>query len=282
MRLFITGGTGFVGTHFLQLALAMGHDVVAQRRPGSQPRLALAQEPQWLDVALDAVKPAHLESVDALVHFASVGVSPQRACWYDMLHWNVVVQTELLRAAQCAGVRRLVLAGSFAEYGLAAAGLDRIPPSAPLLPISGYAASKACGFVAAHGFAVEHQLELAYLRIFSAFGEGQFAENFWPLLRAAALSGADFEMTSGEQIRDYIPVADVAAAFLRATTRQDISAGVPRIVNVGSGRPISMRSFAEHWWREWGARGRLKVGALPYRNSEAMRFVPDISDDAGE
>ena len=52
--------------------------------------------------------------------------------------------------------------------------------------------------------------------------------------------------------------------------------GVPRVRNVGTGRPQSVREFAEHWWREFGARGKLLFGALPYREGEVMRFVPQI------
>ena len=56
------------------------------------------------------------------------------------------------------------------------------------------------------GFAVQEHIELCYLRIFSAFGDGQFADNFWPALQLAAESGSDFPMTAGEQVRDYVAV----------------------------------------------------------------------------
>jgi nucleoside-diphosphate-sugar epimerase len=168
----------------------------------------------------------------------------------------------------------VVVSGSFAEYGRSADRYELIPVGAPLEPTSAYAASKAAGFIAASTFAIENQIELCYLRIFSVFGEGQYAGNFWPALREAARAGQDFPMSPGEQIRDYIPVEDVAAALHRSVLRKDVQPGFPLVLNIGTGVPVSMRGFAEKWWSHWGATGKLLVGALPYRQNEPMRFVP--------
>jgi len=111
------------------------------------------------------------------------------------------------------------------------------------------------------------------------FGEGQYMQNFWPALREAALSGADFPMTPGEQVRDYVKVEMVAQAFLAAVQRGDITQGRPWVRNIGSGRPVSMREFANEWWTRWRAEGQLLVGALPYRPNEIMRCVPVIETD---
>ncbi|WP_162932447.1 NAD-dependent epimerase/dehydratase family protein [Solimonas sp. K1W22B-7] len=279
MSLFLTGGTGFIGSHLLRQALESGREVVALRRPGSRPKLAMVAEPLWRETPFDQLTPEDFRGCTALVHLASVGVSPQKATWQEMMYWNVSATLRMLEQAHAAGVKRVVMAGTFAEYGRAADHYDPIPPDAPLLPTYGYAASKAAAFTAAHAFAIEHGMELCYLRIFSAFGEGQFAANFWPALKEAAESGRDFDMTPGEQVRDYVPVEMVARAFLHAAGRADMSSAQPFVRNVGAGHPVSMREFAEHWWRQWGATGELRVGALPYRANEVMRFVPQILGD---
>lgn len=227
---------------------------------------------------MDKVEASDLTGCDALIHLAAVGVSPQKATWEEMVYWNVAATMRLLEQAATAGIKRVVLAGTFAEYGRAADRYVKVPHDAPLLPTYGYAASKAAAFVASHAYAVEKQLEYCYLRIFSAYGEGQYEGNFWPALRKAALAGEDFEMTSGEQIRDYVPVEAVAHAFIRAVERADVLPGVPFIQNVGTGQPISMKQFASQWWERFGASGELKVGALPYRLGEVMRFVPEVTE----
>jgi nucleoside-diphosphate-sugar epimerase len=231
----------------------------------------------WLSKPLDAVETGDLAGCDALVHLASPGVSPKKADWAELMYWNVTATLRLVEQARQAGVNRVVVAGTFAEYGRSADRYDPIPADAPLEPTYGYAASKAAASVALSAYAIEHGMELAYLRVFSAFGDGQYESNFWPALRKAALAGEDFPMTAGEQVRDYLPVEDVAASFWRAATVVAVQTGRPLVANIGSGKPVTMRAFAEEWWTRFGATGRLRVGALPYRPNEVMRFIPSIS-----
>lgn len=279
MKIFLTGGTGFIGSHFINIAQNSGFTIKAHCRGLPETKIPLANSPQWIVKPLDQIQSQDLSDCDAIVHLASAGVSPQQATWPELMRWNVAATVNLLEQANSAKIRRVVMAGTFAEYGRAADLLDPIPPSAPLLPTYGYAASKAAAFMAAHAYAIENGMELAYLRIFSAFGAGQYEKNFWPSLRYAALQGADFPMTLGEQIRDYVPVDLVVNAFLNAVTRADISPGYPYVRNIGTGKPVTMREFAEYWWRQWNADGILKFGALPYRPNEVMRFIPEMVGD---
>ena len=83
-------------------------------------------------------------------------------------------------------------------------------------------------------------------------------------------------MTAGEQARDFVPVETVAEQFATALTRTDLRAGEPKIENVGTGKPQTLRDFAGHWWKHWDAKGKLKIGALPYRAGEVMRYAPEI------
>jgi nucleoside-diphosphate-sugar epimerase len=278
MRLFVTGATGFVGSHFVDHALAAGHEVVALRRTAeSQARIELRREPVWLTKALDAVRGKDLESIDCIVHLAAVGVSPRVASREELQKWNVDVPVNLFRTAVAAGAKRWVVSGTFAEYGTAGLRYDLIPPHAPLEPTFDYAASKAAGFRAFSQIAMETAAQLTYLRLFSVYGEGQHAANLWPSIQRAALSGEDLPLTPGEQVRDFVAVEDVAAALLAAALDDSVEPGVPRVANVGSGRPQAVREFAEHWWRQFDARGQLLVGALPYRADEVMRYVPLVA-----
>jgi nucleoside-diphosphate-sugar epimerase len=278
MKLFLTGGSGFIGSHLLRVLAKTSHQVVALRRSAaSRPSIDICIEPVWLEKPMNQLDATDFVGVDVLVHLASVGVSPKTASWQELFHWNVQVMIDLLEKAHTAGVKRFVLAGSYAEYGLTADQYERIPTDAALLPTSPYAASKAAGFIAAHTYAVEKQIELCYLRIFSAFGEGQFPNNFWPALRCAALNGEDFPMTPGEQVRDFVPVEQVANDILRVVEDCSIvQPGVPYVANIGSGEPVSMLQFAKRWWSQWDARGRILAGATPYRPNEPMRYVPQI------
>ena len=97
----------------------------------------------------------------------------------------------------------------------------------------------------------------------------------WPSLRRAALHGENFAMTPGEQIRDFMEVQAVAARFLEST-KYNPTQGQLHIQNIGSGNPIALCKFAQFWWNNWNATGKLEIGKISYRNSEVMRYVPAI------
>jgi nucleoside-diphosphate-sugar epimerase len=282
MKIFITGGTGFIGSYVLRSALAAGHEVLCLRRTSfSHPCLTLSQEPIWLNKSLAAITPSDLNNIDAIIHLAATGVSPRRASWEELEAINVrgtLSMCSLARAIEA----RLIIAGSFAEYGLSGLNYDFIPTSAPLEPTFPYAASKAAASVLAKAFALDAGIELAYLRIFNAYGEGQDPSNLWPSLKKAAIDGSDFPMTPGEQIRDFIEVEQVARYFLKVLDLPSASFHDPVILNIGSGVPQSIKDVCSSWWQQWNAKGRLLVGDLPYRKAEVMRFVPETSDQIFE
>lgn len=276
MKIFITGATGFVGSHFLNQAHAAGHEIVAQRRPGSLPRIALDRQPTWVDRPLDGEFEAELQGCKVFVHLASHTPNPPYDTLANCLRWNVQASLALAEQARCAGVERFLVAGSCFEYGRSAQRYERIPVDAPLEPTLSYPTSKAAASVAFVGFAAEHKLRLQLLRIFQVFGEGEPPTRLWPSLLVAAREGRDFPMSLGEQVRDFIDVRDVAAAFVRALGFDGCEPGIARVAHVGTGRPQRLADFARHWWEAQGATGQLQLGAVPYRYNELMRLVPEI------
>lgn len=275
MKLFVTGGTGFIGSHFINAAHAAGHEILALRRSaGSVPRVPLIRQPTWLEGGLSDVTSDHLAGCEVLVHLAAGGVTPQPATWELCYRVNVTESLALAECALASGIRRIVVTGSYAEYGKAGLRFDPIPPDAPLEPTDPYAASKASSSIALAALCRARKFELAYYRLFSVFGEGQYEKNFWPQLRAAALAGADFPMTSGEQVRDFVSVDETVRLLVEAVVREDIVSGEPWVRNLASGRPVTLRAFAEEWWARFEADGDLKIGKIPNRPNEVMRYVP--------
>jgi nucleoside-diphosphate-sugar epimerase len=278
MKFFVTGGTGFIGSYFLKAGLSEGHQIVALRRTeGSRPPIILESEGcKWLPKSMSKITVEDFQECDCLVHFAAAGVSPQKATWSELFDTNLVQSLRLWNTAADAGVQRFLICGSCFEYGKSGDHYDYIPVDAPLQPINGYAASKASASIAAMALAAERKLQLAILRPFHTYGEGQDERNFWPALRRAALSGIDFNMTAGEQIRDFQPVEEIAAAFLSAANYCDLEVGKPLIKNLGSGKPEMLKDFAARWWAHFNGQGVLRIGSLPYRDNEVMRYVPEI------
>ena len=275
MKVLLTGGTGFIGSYLIKELLLAGHEVIATRRPGSKPAISLIANPIWLDRSFFELTLADLEGIDVLVHLASAGVSPKQASWTDLEQVNVAAGLQLIDLAHQAGVRRFVATGTCLEYGSEAGAWQHIPPSAALRPVTPYGASKAAGFFMLNSFASTHLIEFFYGRIFTAYGEGQYAANLWPSLYAAALTGADFPMTSGEQIRDFISVQEVATHLRVAVERNDLIPGRPLVVNIGSGTGLRVLDFVMNEWQRLRAQGSLRPGALPSRVDQTDRLVAD-------
>jgi nucleoside-diphosphate-sugar epimerase len=278
MKLFVTGGTGFVGSHFLQQALAAGHEVIVQRRPGSCPRLTLTREPQWIDRALDQGFHSELAGCDALIHFASHTPNPPYAPLDECLYWNVFATTRLLQQAAAQGVRNILVAGTYFEYGEAAEGQDFVHPATEMRPTVTYPISKAAATTACLGLARHLGLRLQILRIFQVYGEGESASRFWPSLRSAALAGRDFEMSSGVQIRDFIEATEVARQFMQALDFHGVNSGQPQLRNVGTGKGQTLLDFAQTWWDAWGATGKILPGKVGLRQGELSRVVANVND----
>jgi nucleoside-diphosphate-sugar epimerase len=276
MKIFVTGGTGFVGSHFLNAAFQSGHTVLALRRAVTiAPRFPIQREPEWLESELGNVQPSQIAGCDVLVHLAAHSANVPYDTLENCLLHNVLSPLALLRAAYAAGVKRIVVAGSCFEYGRAGERYEFIPPDAPLEPTQTYPASKAAASIAFSQLAVELGLELSIHRIFQVFGEGEAESRLWPSLRRAALAGEDLKMTPAEQIRDFVPVEEVARQLLAACSLP-VLPGQPLVRNLGTGRPEALRDFAARWWAHWKASGQLLFGATPYRSGEVMRFVPEI------
>lgn len=274
MNLFVTGGTGFVGAHFLKQSLLKGLKVNALRLPNTEPSIDIERRPVWIDGSYYDDLRKYFETTDVLVHFAAHTANPPYDDLATCLKWNVDGPLYMFEQAYNAGVRKFLVAGSCFEYGLSGQNYDYIPVNAPLLPNNTYAISKAASSVVLGGWALKNRVMMKYMRISQVFGEGEPNQRLWPALHLAAINGYDFNLTAGEQIRDFIDVVDVAQIFLNGLESWDTTYGPLQFRNIGTGTPQSIREFATHWWKKWGATGVLNFGALPYRENEIMRFVP--------
>ena len=279
MQIFLTGGTGFIGSHVVRIGLEKNLRLVAIRRPGSRgPRIPLCQEPHWVDKQFEQVVAEDMTGCDVLLHLASHTPNPPYDSLTNCMRWNVMEPLRLFQQAQKVGISRFVVAGSCFEYGKAGERYNFIPANAPLEPAHTYPASKACASIAFQQWAREQGLSLILQRIFQVYGEGEDATRLWPSLRAKALAGANLDMTLAQQVRDFISVENVACELLNSCVQLSTSSTPIRIIrNLGSGQPSTVRKFAESWWQSWGGTGQLRFGAIPYRSGEVMRFVPDLA-----
>ncbi len=275
MRFFVTGGTGFVGRHFVRAAVDAGHEVVLHRRQSSQVPASLEEIDSWIVGELDAITPGQFEGVDCLVHLAAAGVNPAEVSWESCFKVNLDQSLNLWRAAASEGVKRFLIGGSCFEYGKSALRYERVPTDAPLEPTDAYGASKAAATMAASALVNQASVRVVVARLFHIYGEGEGPNRFWPALRDAALAGEDFPMTSGEQVRDFTPVELAARQLLQSCEGMTEGVGFD-IRHIGTGKPRTLLEFAGSEWARFEAKGKMLPGEVAYRNNEVMRYVPEI------
>jgi dTDP-6-deoxy-L-talose 4-dehydrogenase (NAD+) len=256
--ILLTGATGFVGRQVL-LALG-GRDcrVRAVVREGKQDRLprlpAIDSVVASPDIFAERAAwwAAACRGIDTVVHVA----------WYaEPGHYlrspknrNCLAGTlRLAQGAIEARVRRFVGIGTCFEYDLSA---QRLSVDSALKPVTPYAEAKAEAFKTLSGMLPRHGIAFAWCRLFYLYGEGEDPRRLVPYLRAQCAAGAPAELSSGEQIRDYLDVREAGRMIAEVALGSLVGP-----VNICSGIPVTVRQLAERIADEYGRRDLLRFGA---------------------
>ncbi len=221
MRTLVTGGAGFVGSHVVDALLARGDEVhvVDNLSTGSRGNLADGAELHELDIRDPAVEALGAElRPDVVLHLAAqadVGTSVERPAFDAEV--NVVGTVHVLEAARAAGARVVFTSSGGAIYGECD---EPATEDHARLPLSPYAVSKLAGEEYIAGWNRLHGTSHVVLRLANVYGPRQL-----PALEGGVVAvfldrlarGKTAEIYGdGAQVRDFVHVSDVAAAFLRA------------------------------------------------------------------
>jgi nucleoside-diphosphate-sugar epimerase len=263
-RVLVTGATGYVGRPVVDALRRRGHDVVATSSRGGPGTVRADLLAPGGPAALVAEAGA-----DHLVHLAWYAEHGRFWTAPENLDW-VGATLALLRAFRGAGGRRAVVAGTCAEY--AWDGDEPLVEGAtPLRPATLYGAAKHAAHVAAEAYARQEGLSLAWGRIFFSFGPGEAPGRLIPAVAAALLRGEEAPVTSGEQVRDFIAVQELADGFGAL-----LDSNVEGAVNVASGRGVPVRDVVAMVGRAAGREELVRYGALPSRPGDPPSVVADV------
>ena len=268
MRIVVTGATGFVGRHAVAALLARGHEVTGVARKAPPADAAPWRECKAFvacDLHADGPDPASLLGVpDALVHLAWPGLANYREAFH--FETNLPADYRFIKRMVAAGTPQVLIAGTCLEYGMQSGPLAE---DAPALPDNAYSLAKHNLRLFLEALLQQHPFVLQWARLFYLHGPGQSADSLLAQLDRAIDAGKrQFDMSGGEQLRDYLPVQE-AAGYLAALLEHPEFTGV---TNICSGQPVSVRSLVERRIKERGAAITLNLGHYPYRDTEPFAF----------
>ena len=278
MRILVTGGAGYIGSHTVRLLLAGGHEVTVydslelghrQAVPAANLVVGDLRDIDHLDQLLV------VNRIEAVVHFAaysSVGESVSNPSKYyvNNLHYPL----QLLDRCRRNGVAKFVFSSTAATYGLQANG--PIPETAAQTPLTPYGSTKLAFERALFEYATAYPFGACVLRYFNAAGasaDGSIGEDHTPethlipiVLQAATgkrphveIFGTDYPTADGTCVRDYVHVEDLAAAHVLALGK--IGEKSKLAFNVGLGRGYSVREVIRTAEAVTGLKVPVKEGA---------------------
>lgn len=261
MKILVTGGAGYVGSHCVRLLCEKGYDVAVFDNLSTGHARAVDKRAKLVkgDLSDRDALDAAMKGTSAVMHFAGV-LNVNESLEHPLNYYvqNVAHTLNLLRAMAWCGTRRVIFSSSCSVYG--------IPPATPIteemscLPISPYGSSKLMIERILDDCSRAWDLGSTSLRYFNAAGasaSGKIGEahpeeiHLIPLVVRAALNeservkvfGVDYPTKDGSAVRDYVHVDDLATAHLTALESQ--AEGEFRYYNVGTGWGTSVKEIID-------------------------------------
>lgn len=273
MKVLVTGATGFIANHVIPQLLSEGHTVIATAREKDK-----AGKFDWFhlvhfvpfDISNESFNNSlhdYFQNPDVLIHLAWSGLPD----FDNPLHLEsyLPMHTRFLKNYLTSGGKHIVIAGTCQEYGLQSGCLsETIAP----IPTTAYGKAKNELRIYLEQLQKNTSFSFQWIRLFYMYGSGQHPTSIIPQL-AAAIKKKDpvFNMSGGEQTRDYLSVTKVAEYICSIAAQREVDG----VINCCSGNPISIKQLVEKFINENQATIQLNLGFYPYTSYEPMHFWGD-------
>jgi dTDP-6-deoxy-L-talose 4-dehydrogenase (NAD+) len=275
MKVLVTGATGFIGNYVISNLLNRGIDVVA-----TSSNIEKAMMYEWFskvkfiehnifDLNREDNLFEYFDKPDRTIHLAWKGLPNYKKTFH--FEENLFSHYFFLKNLLENGLSNLTVAGTCFEYGLQEGCLSE---ELATNPSNSYAIAKDTLRKFLTQLEKELSFNLKWARLFYIYGEGQGDTSLISQLDKAIDSGASiFNMSWGEQQRDYLKVTEVAHRLTKIALQDKVTG----IINCCGGSPIKIKEFVRQYLEETNKKIELNLGYYKYSELEPMNFWGDIT-----
>lgn len=230
MRIFITGGTGFIGTHVVERLMRDKHRLLLllrDKRDAKKAPASFALQTIQGDIADVKKWKSRVKKFkpDIAIHLAWDGIPDYGAATSIKNLVNGLAVIQMLAEIGC---KKILVSGSCWEYGLRE---GRVKENAPTQRHNAFAAAKDALYILGRMITEEYGSDLIWMRFFYVYGPGQKSHSLIPYLLAEKKKGTIPELKNPNGANDFIYVGDVADALARLIRKGNVG-----VYNIGSGR----------------------------------------------
>jgi nucleoside-diphosphate-sugar epimerase len=269
MEISVSGAAGFIGTYLIEELLKREIKVVAVDFDISKARTR-----KWFDkvdfISADLNQTISEEtfqriaSSDKFIHLAWPGLPNYK----ELFHYekNLMPQYFFIKKLVEYGARDITITGTCLEYGMQNGCLSADLQTDPQNP---YSLAKDTLRKFLQELQKKETFKLKWLRLFYIYGKGQSESSILSQLERALNNGEEiFNMSGGEQLRDYLPVEEVANLIVNSAMDEEQNG----VYNICSGKPITIRQLVEDYLLKKNKKIKLNLGYYPYPDYEPMSF----------
>lgn len=268
MKILVTGATGFIGNYVIAELLKTGNSVLATSgNIDKAKKYSWFYDVEYIECDLNEHKSdwyQFFQQPDLMIHLAWEGLPNYNGLFH--CERNLHTTYQLLKNMIEHGLTDLTVIGTCLEYGMKSGELLEEMPTDPK---TSYGLAKDTLRKFLQQLQEHYDFNLKWLRLFYMYGIGQNPNSILSQIDQALANGKNvFNMSGGEQLRDYCPVETVAKNILKAAFQNKVTG----VINCCSGEPVSIRALVETYLKRKDQKIELNLGYYPYPDYEPMAF----------